>query len=112
MGLGWFHGKHWLPIIPVVLSGSISVGKMLVVLFPASWQSFLLRGFRRFVAAGRGSDWLYAGWYLEMLHLTYPYGFPIAYADWDLPTDYILGATGDVHIPMPPPGLGKDRDKT
>ena len=27
--------------------------------------------FAQIVEAGRGSDWLYAGWYVEMLHLTY-----------------------------------------
>jgi hypothetical protein len=57
---------------------------------------------------GAGSDWLYAGWYLEMLHLTYPARYPIAYADWDLPSDLLatVGDGPDVSVPLPPPGLG------
>ncbi len=56
--------------------------------------------------AGCGSDWLYAGWYIEMLHLTYSAAFPIAYADWELPAD-CLTTVGDgeaVRVPLPPPG--------
>lgn len=57
------------------------------------------------VAAGRGSDWLYAGWYQEMLGLTYPDAFPIAYADWDLATDCLetTGGRANIRIPLPPP---------
>jgi hypothetical protein len=60
--------------------------------------------------AGRGSDWLYAGWYVEMLHLTYPGNLPIAYADWELPVDCLptVGERADVRIPLPPPGLGRE----
>ena len=55
------------------------------------------------------SDWPYAGWYLEMLHITYPDSFPVAYADWwDFPTDYLptTGARKDLRIPLPPAGWG------
>jgi hypothetical protein len=57
-------------------------------------------------AAGRGSDWLYAGWYIERLHLTYPAAFPIAYADWELPADCLttIGDGEAVRVPLPPPG--------
>ena len=60
--------------------------------------------------AGRGSDWLYAGWYIEMLHLTYPSSFPIAFADWDVPSDCLttVGERKDLRIPMPPPGDADD----
>lgn len=56
--------------------------------------------------AGRGSDWLYAGWYIEMLHLTYPTSLPIADADWETPHDCLVtvGDPADVRIPLPPPG--------
>jgi len=62
------------------------------------------------VEAGKGSDWMYAGWYVEMLHLTYPSAFPIAYADWDLPQDHLgfVGEGGNIRIPLPPPGLGEE----
>jgi len=60
------------------------------------------------VAAGRGSDWAYAGWYVEMLHLTYPNRFPYAVADWPSPDDYlptiVVGDGEPVHVPLPPPG--------
>jgi|GEM_PF-762467 len=58
------------------------------------------------VAEGKGSDWLYAGWYVEMLGKTYPDLFPIAYADWELPSDGLetTGARREVMLPMPPPG--------
>ncbi len=63
--------------------------------------------------AGRGSDWLYAGWYIEMLHLTYPRSFPIAFADRDLPSDSLtsVGERNDLRIPMPPPGEADDADR-
>jgi hypothetical protein len=58
------------------------------------------------VRAGHGSDWAYSGWYVEMLHLTYPSLLPYALADWDTPDDY-LPVTGDpdesMRIPLPPP---------
>ena len=64
--------------------------------------------FPEIAEAGRGSDWLYVGWYLEMLHLTYPDSLPIAYADWDLPKDCLASTGGKqgVRIPSPPPGWG------
>jgi hypothetical protein len=54
--------------------------------------------------AARGSDWPYAGWYVEMLHRTYPSALPIAYADWDLPSDCMIaiGGAEKIQIPFPP----------
>lgn len=58
--------------------------------------------------AGRGSDWGYAGWYQEMLGLTYPDLLPVAYRDEGCPNDRLLTAGGKtgggVVIPLPPPG--------
>jgi hypothetical protein len=63
--------------------------------------------------AGRGSDWLYAGWYVEMLHLTYPNHFPYATADWEVPEGYldtVSPVSGTpVHVPLPPPGLAHNQ---
>jgi len=64
------------------------------------------------VEAGRGSDWTYSGWYVDMLHLTYPNRFPYAYSDWGDPDDHLptiaLGEhEGDVRVPLPPPGEGR-----
>lgn len=65
--------------------------------------------FPEIVEAGRGADWLYAGWYVEMLHLTYPNYFPYAMADWETPTNYLptfaIGNGEEVRVPLPPPGL-------
>src|SRR4051794_26823117 len=41
--------------------------------------------FPEICAKGKGSDPTYAMWYRELLRTTEPNGFPIAYADYDLP---------------------------
>ncbi|MGH2585920.1 MAG: hypothetical protein ACRDJE_13485 [Dehalococcoidia bacterium] len=63
---------------------------------------------------GRGRDWEYAGWYVEMLGHADRGALPIAYADWDrepdprwLPT---LG-TEESGLPMPPGSDAVDRDE-
>jgi len=55
-------------------------------------------------AAGKGTDWLYSGWYQEMLSITYPDLFPIAYADWDLPENFLAttGGREGILIALPP----------
>jgi hypothetical protein len=59
--------------------------------------------FPELAGAGLGSDWAYAGWFLELLRLTAPNALPIAYADWDLPTGYLstMGG-GSLRLPLPP----------
>jgi hypothetical protein len=58
---------------------------------------------------GQGSDWTYAGWYQEMLGLTFPNLLPIAYREEGCPQDKLLtiGPDGEtpVIIPLPPPGV-------
>ena len=73
----------------------------------AEW--FVAR-FPEIAEAGRGSDWLYAGWYVEMLHLTYPASFPIAFADWETPANCLatVGDAGPARVPLPPPGEADD----
>jgi hypothetical protein len=56
-------------------------------LTPSRLAELFIERFPDIAEAGRGSDWVYAGWYLDMLHLTYPDTFPIAYADRGLPRD-------------------------
>ncbi len=78
---------------------------------PSHLADLFLKRLPTIAHAGLGSDWVYAGWYVEMLHLTYPNLFPIAYADWDLPSDHLPttgGGTG-VKIPLPPAGWGPAR---
>ncbi|HEU0034750.1 MAG TPA: hypothetical protein VFQ53_29200 [Kofleriaceae bacterium] len=75
---------------------------------PSHLAELFIERFPSLLDAGRGSDWLYAGWYVEMLHLTYPDALPIAYADWELPSDQLatVGSERRIRIPMPPPGEG------
>lgn len=79
---------------------------------PSRLADLFVKRFPKIVDSGEGSDWAYAGWFIEMLHLTYPNELPIAYADWSLPRDYLttVGERDDVRIPLPPPGLGVDED--
>ncbi len=74
---------------------------------PGDLADLFIKRFQAIATAGRGSDWEYAGWYLEMLHLTYPDRLPIAYADAVLPNGYLITAGGgpEARIPLPPPGL-------
>lgn len=81
---------------------------------PGELAALLIERFPALARAGRGSDWLYAGWYQEMLHLTDPRFFPIAYADWGVREDCLETATlgeSKVTVPLPPPGEGDDRDE-
>ena len=57
---------------------------------PSQLADLFISRFPDIVAAGHGSDCVYAGWYVEMLHLTHPNSLPIVYADWDLPEDRIV----------------------
>ena len=68
-------------------------------------ELFLVR-FPDIAAAGHGSDWLYAGWYVEMLHRTYPDLFPIAYADWTVSENRLdtTGGREGIQLLLPPPG--------
>ena len=73
--------------------------------------------FPEICAKGKGSDTNYATWYRDMLSLTEPNGFPVAYADYDLPEDCLplvfydrphVDEKRDVCIPLPPPGEARD----
>ena len=65
--------------------------------------------FPEVVEAGRGSDWPYAGWYMEMLRLTSPDQFPYAVARCKVPDTYLPTASPAKYRPksriaLPPPG--------
>ncbi len=79
---------------------------------PSRLAELFIERFPAIAEAGRGSDWVYAGWYLEMLNLTYPNRLPVAYADWDLPSDCLttVGESSEIRIPLPPPGWGPEGD--
>lgn len=69
-----------------------------------------LERYPEIVNAGKGSDWPYAGWYMEMLRLTDPDQFPYAAAgvahvpDTYLPTASPSSNRAALRIPLPPPG--------
>jgi hypothetical protein len=76
---------------------------------PSGLARRFIERFPDIAEAGNGSDWLYAGWYVDLLHLTYPNRFPFAYCDWEIdegsiPTMTVRVGEGDIRIPMPPPG--------
>jgi hypothetical protein len=69
-------------------------------------DKFLSR-FGEIAEAGRGRDWVYAGWYAEMLGLAERGMLPVSYADWyETPNPRWLPTTAgfDSGLPMPPPG--------
>jgi hypothetical protein len=109
--LGLEHEEQWAKY-----SSAMEANYFDLVTTPATTPSGLARRFiekyPNIVELGRGSDWRYAGWYVEMLHLTYPNAFPIAYADFPLPRGYlttdVLGEGPKVQVPLPPPGEAPD----
>jgi hypothetical protein len=73
--------------------------------------SLFVERFPKIALEATGEDWLYAGWYVQMLGVAEKGNVPIAYADWELPDDGLLPTVGagaavdQVMLPMPPPGL-------
>lgn len=80
---------------------------------PSGLARLFIERFPQIIAAGRGSDWPYTGWYVEMLGLTYPNHLPYAFADSDRSTELAtrdkywrtisIGDGSNVIVPMPPP---------
>lgn len=75
-------------------------------LTPSRLAALFLKRFPAIARAGYGSDWPYAGWYQEMLGITYPDLFPVAYDDDGIEEDHLvtIGGREGVIVPMPPPG--------
>ena len=71
---------------------------------------YFVERFPEVAKAGKGSDWPYAGWYIEMLGLTNPDQFPYAAAgvanvpDTYVPTASPANRRAISRIPLPPPG--------
>lgn len=77
---------------------------------PSGLARRFIERFPQIVEAGRGADWTYVGWYIEMLHLTYPDLLPIAYDDQGgglthqgVEVVRIGGGHETRLIPLPPP---------
>jgi hypothetical protein len=77
---------------------------------PSDLASVFTKRMPALVEAGRGSDWVYVGWYVEMLNLTFPDSLPVAFADYSAPTHYLttVGPGPTRRIPLPPPGEAVD----
>jgi len=95
---------------------------------PSRMADLFVKRFPGLVREGQGSDWEYAGWYVELLHLTYPDVVPVAFGnDFDSaimpdfqpsdtrrdvprpipePAMRCTGLRDNVLVPMPPPGQG------
>lgn len=50
---------------------------------PSELADMFVKRFPRVVELGQGRDWSYAGWFVEMLHLTYPTHVPVLPDDSD-----------------------------
>ena len=79
---------------------------------PSRLAEMFLERFPEVAAAGAGSDWPYAGWYVEMLHLTWPDCLPYCYSDWVDDDVQIMRTVGErrVLIPLPPPGEAEETE--
>jgi hypothetical protein len=72
---------------------------------PGKLAELFIERFPEIAEEGKGSDWVYAGWYVEMMHLTYPDAFPYAFADYVPPGDVLYANGGRrLTLPLPPPG--------
>jgi len=71
-------------------------------------QKFLVR-FAEIAQLGQGEDWLYAGWYVQMLGIAEIGSLPVAYADWYSEPDFRWLPTTEGFesgLPIPPGGQG------
>ena len=57
---------------------------------------------------GYGADFVYAGWYQHLLHLTYPDQLPVAFGDHIEADGYLTTLGSRLRIPLPPPGWAPD----
>ncbi len=71
---------------------------------PQQLAAKFVERFPEVVRAGLGSDWNYAGWYVEMLGFAKRGCFPIAYSDWQIETSKYLARDSERELPLPPAG--------
>jgi hypothetical protein len=80
---------------------------------PARLAEEFLRRHPALAERGYGQDWLYAGWYQHMLHVTYPDLLPVAFAEYLEGDTYIAlmlpdGGYADRKLELPPVGHAPD----
>lgn len=74
---------------------------------PGQLADVFLERWPELAAQSYGADWLYAGWYQEMLHITYPDDLPIAFSEFD-DGELAMRSLHDRVIPKPPVGMADD----
>lgn len=81
---------------------------------PDVLADLFLKRFPDVAAAGRGTDWPYAGWFEAMMQATEPDAFPIAYADYPVDEHRLSTVGGRAAdgrtVPLPPPGEADGAD--
>jgi len=79
-------------------------------LTPAKLAVRFIEEFPLIAGAGKGSDWLYAGWFQEMLGLTAPDLLPVVSEGEGRVKDRLTtyGGKSNILIPLPPPGEGTE----
>ena len=75
---------------------------------PSQLADVFLSRHGEIASLGYGEDWLYVGWYQNMLHLTYPDSLPIARGDYQQFEGCLITVPGERRIPLPPPGYAND----
>ena len=78
---------------------------------PGQLADLFIQRFPQVAREGCGSDWMYAGWFTEMLHLTWPGTLPIAHGNYSGPSETemeTIGAPPLRSVPLPPPGWVRD----
>jgi hypothetical protein len=83
---------------------------------PARLAEEFLRRHPALAERGYGQDWLYAGWYQHLLHVTYPHLLPVAFADYLEAETYIAlmlpgGGYADRKLELPPMGHAPDKHR-
>jgi hypothetical protein len=79
---------------------------------PRQLAERFIHRFPAVVREGYGSDWVYVGWFSEMLHLSYPGTLPISHGNMSGPSATemeFVGAPPLRSIPLPPPGWVRTR---
>jgi len=74
-------------------------------LTPSRLANRFIERFPAVAREGYGPDWLYAGWYVELLQRTHPDLLPIALAEYTDTTHFLKTTDPRVTIPLPPPGM-------
>lgn len=77
---------------------------------PTRLAEVFLERFPALAKESYGPDWLYAGWFQHMLHVTHPDDLPISYGEW-IATGGAMTTVKGVRFHLPPPGHARDSER-